>query len=95
MVEQRPADLEERRELELGLRLNSQRRDDLHVLGARDRVLEQRRLSDSRFAPQHQGAAPASARLREQLVDARALALTADQHPSNASPVAERRQRRR
>jgi hypothetical protein len=60
--EQRAAELQQPGELELRLRLHAGRPHDVHRLGPRDRVTEQRRLPHSRLAvdDEHRAATPAS-----------------------------------
>ena len=70
---QRRAELVQRRERELHLRLHAGHAQHAEVAGRLDRVLEQRRLADSRFAPQDEGFAAPGTRGREQLVQRRAL----------------------
>ena len=85
MVPQRPADLEQRRELELRLRLDAKRAHDRHPLGAVDRVVEERRLADAGLATDHQRSGSALAGPIEELVEPRALALAAEQHGSTVT----------
>ena len=87
VVEHRPADLEQRREVELGLGLDAERGDDLHVMRVLDRVLEQRRFADARVAAKDERDAAAETRPLQRLVDACALALATDQHASNGNPA--------
>ena len=91
MVPQRPAHLEQRRELELCLRLDAEGADDRHPVGLVDRVVEERGLADPRFAADRERAAPTRAGTVEQLVKPQALALTADQHASTLTPEDDRR----
>jgi hypothetical protein len=60
--EQRAAELQQPGELELRLRLHAGRPHDVHRLGPRDRVTEQRCLPHSSLAvdDEHRAAAPAS-----------------------------------
>jgi hypothetical protein len=84
-VAHRPADLEQPRELQLGLRLHAERPHHGHVGGALSRVVEQGGLADARLAADREASALAHAGQLEQLVEASALALTADQHRSTVT----------
>jgi hypothetical protein len=79
-VAHRPAHLEQPGELQLRLRLHAQSPDDGHVIRARGGVIEEGCLPDAGLAADHQRAGSAHPGPIEQLVEASALALTADQH---------------
>ena len=79
-IEQRPADVVQAGELELGLGLDTTGTDDGHPLRPRGGVVEQRRLADPRLAAQQQGAAALGAGGGEQLLDPLPLGLAANQH---------------
>ena len=89
-VAHRPADLEQPGELQLRLRLHAQSPHDGHVVRARGRVIEEGRLADARLAPDHQRSGSAHSGPIEQLVEASALALTADQHTSTVTRAGSR-----
>ena len=90
-VKQWTADVEQSRELELGLRLDPDRPHHRHPLGAPNRIVQQRRLADPGLADRHHHIGRARARSLEQQVDARALAVTADEHLTNRTGPRERR----
>ena len=79
-VEHRPQQLVQPGERQLGLGLDAGAGEHPHPVGARQRVLQQRRLADSRLAAQHEGAAARLPGRVEQAVDGRALAVSAQQH---------------
>ena len=81
-VETRVAQLVNRCERELHLRLHPGRPRDPKLARSLDRVLEQRRLADARFAIHHQHAAAPPAHAVQQPVEHLALAFPADQPPS-------------
>ena len=89
MLEERPEQLEQPRELKLCLGFDAERAHHGHALGLLDGVLEQRRLADPGLSADDECvAAPAPGAL-EQLVDEGALVLAADeQDPSEARPPA-------
>ena len=80
-LEDRRAELLQRRVGELHLPLDARGPDDPKVLARLDRVLEQRGLADARLAVHHQHAAVAVARGVQQPLEHRALALPAEQPP--------------
>ena len=80
VVEQRPEQLEQARELELGLGLDSERPQDRHSLGALNGVIEQRSLADPGFAAHEERAAAPTSSLQQQLVDAGARGVPTDEH---------------
>ena len=86
MVPERPADLEQRGELELYLGLDPEGAHDRHPVGPVDRVVEERGLADSSVAADRERSASTRTCTVEQLVEPHALALTADQHPLTLTP---------
>ena len=68
------------RERQLGLRLDSARREHVHVGRAIAHVLEQGGLADSRLSPQHERAAARRPRGIEQCADEGALRVPSVQH---------------
>ena len=81
-IDQRPAELEQPRELDLGLRLDPGRRDHRHRLGEVDGVPQQRRLADARLAADHKRAALTATGVGEQALDPLALGTPPDEHRS-------------
>ncbi len=69
-IEQRRAQLMQRRECQLHLRLQPRRTYDEHVRGRSDRIVEQRRLPDSRLPPYYEHtAAPSPCSLTQPIED--------------------------
>ena len=91
MTPQRPADLEQRGELELRLGLDSEGAYDRHSLGPLHRVAQERGLPDARVAADRQRPAAPRPRTVEQLVQPPARALTADQRAPTLTPEDDRR----
>ena len=81
-LEERGTQLLNRRERELHLRLDPGRPGDPKLARSLDRVLEQRRLADARFAIRHQHAAAPAAHAVEQSIEHLPLTFAADQLPS-------------
>ena len=81
-VEDRPQQLVERTERELGFGLHAPRGEHTHPGRAPRRILEQRALADSRLPPDHEHAATPGPRLVQQVGDPAALGRPAQQHPS-------------
>ena len=81
-VEERGTQLLNRRERELHLRLDPGRPGDPKLARSLDRVLEQRRLADARFAMHHQHAAAPAAHAVQQSIEHLPLAFAAEQQPS-------------
>ncbi len=81
-VEQRPEQLAQAREGDVGLGLHPARAQDRHAGGdrLRARVLEQRGLADPGLADEEQRAAPAGAGVAQQPVDPGPLLVAADEH---------------
>jgi hypothetical protein len=88
VVEERPRELEESRELELGLVLDPESPNDGHPFGPLGGVLEQCRLADSGLASNDERAATPPPSAPEQFVDARAVGLPTDEHVPNGSQTA-------
>ena len=80
LTDRGPEQLGEAREGQLGLGLDSLRLEHGHAAGLLPRVAQQRGLADPGFAPQDQGPAAASARGRQQRIDAVALGCTTHEH---------------
>ncbi|HWD76182.1 MAG TPA: hypothetical protein VG371_13655 [Solirubrobacteraceae bacterium] len=81
-VQERGTQLLNRRERELHLRFGPGRPRDPKPPRSLDRVLEQRRLADARFAMHHPHAATPAAHAVQQPVEHLPLAFPADQPPS-------------
>ena len=81
-VEQRPEQLAEPREGQVGLRLHPARAEHRHARGDRfgAGVLEQRRLADPGFPDEQQRAAPPGPRVVQEPVDPRAFRFATDEH---------------
>jgi hypothetical protein len=69
----------------LGLGLDPDCPQDRHAAGARDRVVEQRRLADPGLAAHHEDAAAGGARPFEERVQLSALHVSAVEHPPSIS----------
>ena len=78
-VEERGTQLLNRCERELHLRLDPGRPGDPKLARSLDRVLEQRRLADARFAVRHQHAAAPAAHAVQQSIERCPLTFAADQ----------------
>ena len=85
MLEQRPHELEEARELELDLVLDADRPDDGHPLCALGGVIEQGGLAHPRLTAKHERAATPTPGAIEQFVDARAVGFPTDEHGSKVA----------
>jgi hypothetical protein len=79
VVQQRPRELEQAGELELGLVLDPDCPDDGHPLGAFGGVVEQGGLAESRLTTNHERAATPPASATEELLDARAVGFPTDE----------------
>ena len=79
-VEDRPQQLVQAGERQLGLGLDAGAGEHAHPVRARQRALQQRGLADPRVAAQHEHAAARVPGRVEQAVDRRALALSAQEH---------------
>ena len=88
LIEQRPADVEERRELELAPRTRPRpRARRVMPLRARGRVVEQRGLADARpRRTQHDARSPRPAPAPGAATMTRTLAVPADQHEQTLTP---------
>ena len=80
--EDRPADLQQRCERQLSLRLHTAGAENAKARCMRSGVLEQRRFTDPRLTHQHKCAAHPLARTVEQRTDTSLLVPARDQHPS-------------
>jgi hypothetical protein len=85
-VLERPEQLVQRRERELGLGLDPAGAEDSHPGCPRLGVVEQRALADPRLAAEDQGAAVPRRGLREDHVDASSLGGATNEHSSIVSP---------
>ena len=86
LADRGPQQLGEAGEGELGLGLDTLRLEQRHAAGLLARVTEQRGLADPGFAPQDEDPAAASARGRQQRIDAVALGCTTHEHESERTP---------
>jgi hypothetical protein len=80
-LEDRRAELVQRRVVEIELPFDARSPDDVKVFGGLDGVLEQRRLANAGVSVHHEDGAVAAARGIQQPVEHRALALPAEQPP--------------
>ncbi len=85
--EQRPQQLEQAGELELGLGLDAECPDDRHPLGAPDGIVEQRCLADPGFAAHEKRTAAPTPTLQQQLVDAGSGGFPTDEHYFHGSRI--------
>jgi hypothetical protein len=81
-LEKRGAQLLDRRERKLYLRLDPERPDDPKPPRGLDRLFEQRRLADTRLPVYHQHAATPASHFVQQPLEHLALALPTDQRPA-------------
>ena len=79
-AEERPADLHQRRERKLSLRLHTSGRNDRHSAGLLGRVLEEGALPYPGLTLEYQGGAATASRARDSLFDPCALDGTPDKH---------------
>ena len=86
LADRRSQQLGEAGEGELGLGLDTLGLEQRHAAGLLARVAEQRGLADPGFAPQDEDPAAASARGRQQRIDAVALGCTTHEHASERRP---------
>jgi hypothetical protein len=86
--EDRPDELMQRGEGDLGLCLDPTRAQHPHPLRPLARVAEQRRLADARLAPHDQCAAARGPRGRDQAVDSGTLRVAAEEHLTIVTPAA-------
>ncbi len=84
----------QRSERQLGLRLDAERAENAEVVVQADGRVEERGLADARFSAQDQGGSPTLSRPPQQGLDSLLLCLSADQHPSEGTPLLHSRQRR-
>jgi len=67
------------------LRLNADDSQDSEIAGVGDGVVEERRLADSRFATQHEGAGAAGSGGVENAIDRRPLRAATEKHDADAT----------